>query len=67
MIRKKIILTLIGATLGAVGGYMYYYLIGCRGGSCPITSNPYISTIYGLVIGSLILNMFNGSKTDSGK
>jgi hypothetical protein len=38
---------------GAAGGYAYYYFIGCTSGACPITSNPYISTTYGAVIGGL--------------
>jgi len=37
--------------LGALGGFAYYKFIGCRSGACPITSNPYISTAYGAVIG----------------
>jgi hypothetical protein len=37
--------------LGSAGGFAYYYFIGCTGGACPITSNPWISTAYGGVIG----------------
>lgn len=37
--------------LGAAGGFAYYYFIGCTGGGCPITSNPWISTAYGGLIG----------------
>ena len=40
--------------LGAGIGYAYYYYIGCASGTCPITSNPYISTGYGLAAGLLI-------------
>lgn len=39
--------------LGAVGGFAYYYFIGCASGACPITSNPYISTGYGALVGGL--------------
>ncbi|MCL4551689.1 MAG: DUF6132 family protein [Bacteroidetes bacterium] len=44
---KKILPIIIGAVLG----YAYYYFVGCRTGSCPISGNPYISTVYGAVIG----------------
>jgi hypothetical protein len=37
--------------LGAAGGFAYYYFIGCASGSCPITSNPWVSTAYGGLIG----------------
>lgn len=39
---------------GAILGYAYYHFIGCNSGSCPITSNPYISTVYGAAVGFLI-------------
>ena len=42
---------LAGVGLGAVVGYGYYYFIGCNGGSCPITSSPVVSTLYGGLIG----------------
>ena len=40
--------------LGLTAGFAYYYFIGCTGGSCPITSNPYISSAYGLGAGLLL-------------
>jgi hypothetical protein len=42
------------SVLGAIAGYSYYYFIGCNGGACPISSNPYISTAYGMGIGLLL-------------
>ncbi|PKM73522.1 MAG: rhodanese-like domain-containing protein [Firmicutes bacterium HGW-Firmicutes-16] len=46
---------LIGALIGGVVGYFVFYkLIGCSNGSCPITANPYLSTIYGIVLGVLL-------------
>ena len=42
---------LAGIGLGAVIGYGYYYFIGCNSGSCPITSSPLVSTLYGGLIG----------------
>lgn len=40
--------------VGAVSGYLYYRLVGCRSGTCPITSNPYVSTLYGALLGYLL-------------
>lgn len=39
---------------GGAAGFAYYFFIGCTGGACPITSNPYISTVYGAAIGGLL-------------
>jgi len=39
--------------LGAALGFGYYKFVGCRTGTCPITSNPWISTLYGAMMGSL--------------
>lgn len=47
--------TCLGCLLGIIGGYAYYYFIGCHSGSCPITSNPYISMIYGALVGGILL------------
>jgi len=46
--------SIIGMAIGAAVGWMYYKLIGCPSGTCPITSNPYSSTIVGAVLGALI-------------
>ena len=39
--------------LGASVGFAYHRFVGCRTGACLITANPYISTIYGAVMGYL--------------
>ena len=62
---KKHRLSLLGAILGAAGGYAYYYFIGCASGTCPITSNPYISVGYGALIGYLLLSMFKKKEKES--
>ena len=41
---------------GAAGGYGFYRFVGCKSGSCPITSNPWLSTIYGAVLGALMMS-----------
>jgi hypothetical protein len=45
----------MGLTIaGGVVGFAYYYFIGCVSGSCPITSDPYISTMYGALLGAVL-------------
>lgn len=44
----------LGALLGGAAGFAYYRFIGCSTGSCPITSNPWISTFYGMAVGLLM-------------
>ncbi|MBH2004700.1 MAG: hypothetical protein I8H66_08430 [Sphingobacteriia bacterium] len=50
-------LFLIGAALGAVAGFMYWKLIGCASGTCAITSKPLNSTLYGALMGGLLLSL----------
>lgn len=54
MVRSPLILRIVFLVLGAAAGYAYYHFIGCVSGTCPITSNPYISTGYGAVLGLLL-------------
>ena len=55
---KKHILKIAGIILGGIGGFAYYHFVGCASGTCPITSNPYISTLYGSLMGYLLFDMF---------
>jgi hypothetical protein len=36
---------------GAASGFAYWRTIGCASGTCPLTSNPYVSTAYGAFVG----------------
>ena len=57
--RKKLLLVskiIIPVFLGAIAGFSYYYFIGCNSGTCPITSNPYISTVYGAAVGVFFIS-----------
>jgi hypothetical protein len=55
-------LPIIGAVLGALGGYIYYIEVGCKSGSCAITSNPYMSMLWGAAIGYLVFDLFKRRK-----
>lgn len=59
---KKYQLTIIGALLGAIGGYLYYHFVGCNSGTCAITSKPVNSTLYGALMGGLFFNIFKKEK-----
>ena len=50
--------TAIGIIVGAGLGFAYYKFIGCSTGACPITSNPWSSTLYGALMGALVSGGF---------
>lgn len=47
-----------GMGVGTLGGYLYYYYVGCASGTCAIKSNPYLMMLYGALIGYLLFDMF---------
>jgi len=47
----------VAPLIGAIAGFAYYRFIGCTSGACPITSNPWISTLYGALMGFMIGSM----------
>lgn len=51
--------TIAGIVAGALLGYAYYYYIGCASGTCPITSKPLNSMLYGALMGGLLGSSFN--------
>ena len=58
-LTEHLIMTLkliIGALVGGGLGFAYYKFVGCSTGTCPLTSNPFISTIYGMAMGALVAN-----------
>lgn len=56
-------LTIIGVIVGAIVGYLYYHFVGCLSGTCAITSKSLNSTLYGAMMGGLLLNMFHKEKS----
>jgi hypothetical protein len=46
----------LGVAIGGIGGFLYYYFVGCASGTCAITSNPYMSTLFGSFFGFFIVN-----------
>ena len=57
--RKRILWAIPGLLLGAVGGYAYWFYVGCNSGSCLITSDPLNSTIYGTAMGFFLSGVVN--------
>ena len=55
--------------LGGIGGFLYWRLVGCNTGSCPIKSNWYIMTPYGMILGwllgDLVASFFKKKPADS--
>jgi len=54
ILNNMVLRIIIGIVIGGVVGFLYYKLVGCRSGSCPITSNPLSSIIFGAIFGGLI-------------
>lgn len=50
---------LIGSVIGGISGFLYYKYIGCYTGGCLIKSDPTLSTIYGAILGALVLELMN--------
>jgi hypothetical protein len=49
----------IGVVVGGGLGFAYYKFVGCSTGTCPLTSNPFLSAIYGSVVGALVAGSFH--------
>lgn len=63
ILKYKLLIT--GTIIGAVAGYAYYHFVGCTDGGCAITSKPLNSTLYGAVMGGLLLSSFKKEKQQS--
>jgi len=57
-------ISILGIIVGTVGGYLYYLKVGCVDGTCAITSNPWLSMLWGAALGYLLFDMFNKKKKE---
>ena len=57
--KAMILRVIIGVIVGGGLGFAYYKFVGCSTGTCPLTSNPFISTLYGMVVGALVAGSFH--------
>ena len=44
----------LGVIIGGVSGFLFFYFVGCKSGSCAITSNPFSSILMGSFLGFFI-------------
>ncbi len=54
MIQKLV----VGVVIGGALGFAFYKFVGCSTGTCPLTSHPVVSTLYGAVLGALLATSF---------
>jgi hypothetical protein len=64
---RNTVKNLAGLMLGALGGFLYYRLIGCNSGGCAITSNPYMSVLWGAAMGYLLADIFKIKEKNAGE
>ena len=48
---------ILGIIVGAAAGFGLYKLVGCSTGACPLTANPWVSTLYGALLGFLAVGV----------
>jgi Family of unknown function (DUF6132) len=52
--KSKLLKTSLWIAGGAGLGLSYYLFVGCNSGGCAITSDPWISSGYGAIVGLLM-------------
>lgn len=52
--QNRILRITIGVIIGGLAGFAYYSFIGCSSGTCPITSSPTGSIVFGSIFGLLL-------------
>jgi hypothetical protein len=46
----------VAVIIGSTAGFLYYHFVGCASGHCAITGNPYLSTLWGGLLGFFLVN-----------
>ncbi len=60
--KQYLIVITIFSVAGILAGYVYYLEVGCTDNGCAITSNPYLSALWGGLIGYLIAGVLFSKK-----
>lgn len=60
--KNKLILLAIG--LGAIAGLVYWKMVGCSSGTCPITSHWHTSAFFGGIFGYGIGGLFTDNRKE---
>lgn len=66
MKKYSILYILISIAIGGIGGYLYFHFWGCDG-TCAITSSPWKSSLYGMVMGYLGGQLFEKKEKNEKK
>jgi hypothetical protein len=53
--KRTVLITALGVAIGAGLGWLYWNYFGCTNG-CAITSSPVNSSLYGALMGGLMVN-----------
>lgn len=53
---KKFWKPALAISIGALAGLLFYVFVGCSSGSCAITSNPYMSMLWGGIMGFFLVS-----------
>ncbi len=48
---------IIGGLIGGIAGFVYYKQVGCANGGCMISGNPYLSVLYFMLMGGLMMSV----------
>jgi len=70
IVSKSRYLALIAAftTVGVLGGLGYFVFVGCETNACGITSSPYLSMVWGGLLGYVLPDIFvKTKKEEAGK